>query len=111
MHSRVRSRTFAKKHFWLQELLSSILRETSTFPDRWCKPWRVAEVKYFRQTSFIAIESPMSLSNATEHDQLLEKITQLFASAITSISTRASFGNRATSTVDRAGAVAPKYFA
>ena len=29
-------------------------------------------------------------------DQLLENITQLFATAITSISTRTSFGNRAT---------------
>ena|SRR5215469_10016429 len=80
-------------------------------PDRWCKPWHVAEVKYFQQTSFIAIKSLMSFRNTTEYDQLLEKITQLFATAITSISTRTSFGNRATAIVDRAGAVAPKYFA
>ena len=45
----------------------------------------------------------------TEHGARIT--THDYAEAITSISTEASFGNRATCTVDRAGCAAVKYFA
>jgi hypothetical protein len=105
----IRSRAKIKR--WKEAKRAAIREGGGThWSQRQLRPWK-REAGCICITGLLRARISLPKRNTTEHDQLLEKITQLFATAITSISTRTSFGNRATSTVDRAGAVAPKYFA